>query len=304
MEYDPPDSPYRRAADRMAAAHQLITRERFREALDILNTAIVIAPTYPLAYKLRAVVFDNLGLTAQAEADRLRERELAATEGYPVADVVDGIATITMRRVARRGGGITKREPARSTSQVVGGLLSPAIFGILMLVGVIIAGIGGVLLAIDSLDDNGGGTVLRPGDNASPTVAGATETPTATTTEEPTPEPIVDVDGTPFSLSSVTGAWEDAGFSVTSNGPAEGFEGFENNATSIGLSGGGDFAVFVYEDASAASSDWIISGSGVPEAQPGRDFPPSQSVWFNRNIIVVVLSGVAGAFEAFVDMTP
>lgn len=302
MEYDPPDTPYRRAADRMVAAHDLITRQRFREALDILNTAIVIAPAYPLAYKLRAVVFDHLGLREQAQADRARERELAASEGYPVADVVDGIATITMRRVGRKGGGIARREPRRPASAVIGGFLSPAIFGILMLIGVIAAGLGGVLLALDSLDGNGNGAVLRPSEGPSPTVAGATETPAPT--EAPTPEPTVDVEGSPFSLSSVTGAWEDAGFTVTGNGPATGFEGFDNSATSISLSGGGDFAVFVYEDASSTSADWVIGGAGTPDPQPGRSFPPSQSVWFNRNIIVVVFSSVGGAFEAFVDMVP
>lgn len=298
MEYEPPDSPYRRAADRMVVAHDLISKQRFREALDILNTAIVIAPTYPLAYALRAVVFDNLNLGAQAEADRLRQRQLAVTEGYPVADVVNGVATITLRL---RGGRVSRR-PAKESATGIGRLLSPAAFGVLMLVGIIAVGLGAVLLAIDTLDNGSGSAVLRPSERASPTVAGATETPAPT--EEPTPDPTADITGSPYSLSSVITAWENAGFTVTNNGPAEGFEGFGNTATSISLSGGGEFAVFVYEDASSTSNDWIISGGGVPDPQPGHTFPTSQSTWFNANIIAVAFTSVAGAFEAFVNIVP
>lgn len=298
MEYEPPDSPYRRAADRMVVAYDLIIRQRFREALDILNTAIVIAPTYPFAYKLRAIVFDNLGLAAQAEADRLRERDLAATEGYPVADVVNGIATITMRLA--RSGRVSRRK-ARPSGSLADRILNPAVYGIVMLIGVIAVGIGGVLLAIDTLGDDNGSSVLRPSLGASPTVAAATETPAVT--EEPAPEPAPDITGSPYSLSSVTNAWENAGLAVTNNGPDDTFEGFDNTATSFSVSGG-DFTVFIYEDASSTSTDWIISGTGVPDAQPGRTFPPAQSVWFNANVIVVVFSTVNGAFEAFVSMTP
>lgn len=299
MEYEPPDSPYRRAADRMVVAHDLIGKQRFREALDILNTAIVIAPTYPLAYSLRAVVFDNLGLTAQAEADRQRERQLAATEGYPVADVVGGVATITMRRA--RSGRVSRRE-TRPAGSLANRILSPTLFGILLLIGVLAVGLGGVLLAIDTLGDGNGNAALSPSFGASPTVAGAAETPVPT--EEPTAEPTAEITGSPYSLSSVVKAFEDAGFTVTNNGPTDGFEGFENTATGLTTPGGGDFGVFVYEDASSTATDWIISGTGVPDAQSGRTFPTSQSVWFNANIIVVVFSNVGGAFEAFVAMVP
>lgn len=300
MQYDPPDSPYRRAADRMVVAYDLIQKKQFREALDILNTAIVIAPTYPLAYKLRAVVFDNLNLNEQAEADRMRERELAATEGYPVADVVDGIATITMRRVGGRGGGVARRRPPRSTSAVIGGLVSPAIFGILMLIGVIAAGLGGVMLALDSLDDDNGITVFNPDGNPTPTAAAASETPTPT--EENTPEPAVDIEGSPYSLSSIVDAWEADGLTVTNNGAAEGFGGFDITPTDITTSGGGHFAVFIYDDASSTAADWIITNSAT--ARDGRSHPSAQSIWFNVNVIVVVLTTTDGAFDAFVNMTP
>jgi hypothetical protein len=299
MQYEPPDSPYRRAADQMVAAHELIMKQRFREALDILNTAIVIAPSYPLAYALRAIVFDNLGLAAQADADRARERQLAAIEGYPVADVVDGVATITMRRV--RSGGVSQREP-RAGGSGIARVLTPAVLGILMLIGIGAVGLGGVLLVTDALENGDGNTVLNPNGEAMPTVAGSTETPSPT--DEPTPDSSADIVGSPYSLSSATGAWQDAGFIVTNGGTADGFDGFEQDPVSITLSGGGDFAVFVYEDSAAASRDWIISGASVPDPQPGRSAPISESVWFNANMIVVVFSSVGGAFEAFVDMVP
>ena len=302
MEYDPPDSPYRRAADRMTAVHDLITKQRFREALDILNTAIVIAPTYPLSYAMRAIVFESLGLHEQAQADRERERQIAATDGYPVADVVDGIATITMRRVGRRGSGIARREPAPTTGERVGRVLSPAIFGILMLVGVIAAGAGGVMLALDSIDNGNGNAVLRPTEVPTPAAAAATETPAST--EEPAPEPPADVTGSPYSLSSLTSAWEDAGLSVTVEGPTDGASGFMNAATDVST-GSGEFAVFVYEDATSATEDWIFSGTASPEPRDGRTLRPNESIWFNANMIVVVWSYLGGPeFDAFVDMTP
>lgn len=299
MDYEPADSPYRRAADQMVAAHDLITKQRFRQALDILNTAVVIAPTYPLAYALRAVVFDNLNLADQADADRARERQLAATEGYPVADVVDGVATITMRRV--RSGEVSLRDSSADRSGI-GRFLTPAILAVLMLIGLAAVGLGGVLLAVDNFGDGNGSNVLRPGDGPSPTVAGSVETPAPT--DGPASEPAADIPGSPYSLSSVTGAWEDAGFTVTNAGAADGFEGFENDPVSNSLSGGGDFAVFVYEDSAAAASDWIFSGGAVPDPQPGRTFPARQSVWFNANVVVVVFNSVDGAFDAFVNMTP
>jgi hypothetical protein len=302
MQYDPPDSPYRRAADRMVAAHQLIKQHHYREALDILNTAIVIAPAYPLAYGLRAQVFDALGLYEQAEADRQRERQIAATDGYPVADVVDGVATITMRRVGGRGGAgaIARRERRRTTGQRIGSVVSPAIFGILMLIGVLAAGLGGVLLAIDSLDDDNGVTVFNPDDSPTPTAAAATETPSPT--EEPTAEPTTDITGSPYSLSSLTESWEDVGLTVTVNGSADGFEGFDNAPTDVTTSGGGHFAVFIYDEASATASDWTI-GDGIT-ATAGRSHPLSQSIWYNANVIAVVLSDAPGAFDAFVNMVP
>lgn len=299
MEYDPPDTPYRRAADRMSEAYALIKRQSYREALDILNTAIVIAPNYPLAYALRAIVFDHLGLPEQAEADRQRERQIASTDGYPVADIVDGIATITMRRVGR--GEMRRRQPAGGGSLV--GVLSPAIFGILMLIGVTAAGAGGVMLALDSINGDNGATVLVPTTAPSPTAAGATQTPD-TSTEAPTEDPTdPDVTGSPYSLSSLRRTWENAGLDVTVEGPAEEFEGFSIEATDVSVSGGGQYSVFIYEDAASAGDDWII-GDGSPQPRAGRSFPTSLSVWFNANVIVVVWSDVPGGFDAFLNMTP
>jgi hypothetical protein len=66
---------------RIAAARRLIDRRRYREALDVINDAIRIDPRKTDSFHLRSVVFENLGLYPQAEADRRRAAELEGLDG-------------------------------------------------------------------------------------------------------------------------------------------------------------------------------------------------------------------------------
>ncbi len=62
--------------DRIAAAYKFIRKRRLRDALDILNDAILADPYDPETFYVRAEVFEGLGLLPQAEADRQHALDL------------------------------------------------------------------------------------------------------------------------------------------------------------------------------------------------------------------------------------
>src|SRR5437867_10242357 len=75
------------AARRNALALKLLAQGRQREALGALNEAIRIAPAYPHTYANRALVFEQMALPLQAEAEREHARELAAAAGYSEEEI-------------------------------------------------------------------------------------------------------------------------------------------------------------------------------------------------------------------------
>src|SRR5437867_9627219 len=77
------------AARRNALALKLLAQGRQREALGALNEAIRLAPAYPHTYANRALVFAQMSLPLQAEAEREHARELAAAAGYSEAEIFE-----------------------------------------------------------------------------------------------------------------------------------------------------------------------------------------------------------------------
>ena len=68
---------------RNAAAKRLMARRRFREALDMLNEAIRADPRFAESYENRAAVFEVLGMTPQAEADRRKVTDPGGRSALP-----------------------------------------------------------------------------------------------------------------------------------------------------------------------------------------------------------------------------
>jgi hypothetical protein len=298
MQDDPADDPRQRASARIADAQKLISRGRFEEALKPLNEAIAIAPDHPLAYATRAEVFDALGLVPQAQADRERERRLAATVGYPEPE--DEAAAQTP--IATRKPAID-RSPRRSLfSDGLGSL----VLTVLLIGGAIAAVIGGAVIALQAFEDDGDTSSV-----SSPVTDTPAPDPTGTPalTKVPTPPPSASSSGSPYSLSSVQSAWSAAGFPATIGETADDFPGFTLSPTNVTLDdGSAQFAVLVYEDLDAPRADWDLSVGQRPSPKSGRTVPDHFSIWWNANIIVVVRSIEGGAssatLDALLNMTP
>lgn len=150
----------------------------------------------------------------------------------------------------------------------------------------------------------GGGTEES---DATPT-PGATATPPAET-PAPTPPPI-DLDsvtGSPYSATTVVQAWRSAGITVTQE-PLEhaGFQELAGEALGLRLDTGSGsvlLAAVVYPDSDAVKQDW--STGERPELREGKTLPPRQSVWWNRNVVAVILErqgSTSEALDAFIDM--
>src|SRR3990172_5241909 len=81
MAYDPHDERLSEAEERLVRAERMIAAGRMRDALDLLNAAIQLAPYHSPLFATRAGVFERLGMAPQAEADRRLAEDIAARYG-------------------------------------------------------------------------------------------------------------------------------------------------------------------------------------------------------------------------------
>ena len=399
MGKDPSDDSLQRASECIVIADYLIERRRFQQALELLIEAIDIAPEHPLAYAKRALVCDELGLKAQADADRQRVLQLASKPGYSAARAVESDAKASMERARvvltgsaepdddepapdplpssgaadatakaseapvqpeppapAESAAADASEPALIPSPSIGtsdptartpeapaqpeppapaesaaadenapkprpssssGSVASAFFTALMIGGALAAVIGGIIFAINELDNGGGSPALiaspladtaTPAQTITPAPTPAvTPIPTEVTTLLPSPAPIT---GIPFSLSSIQNAWDAAGFTTTVRGESDRLSGFDIGATDVSLAGPagtGELTVLVYADEEAPATDWDLVIGELPDPKPGRALPDHSSIWWNSNIIAVVrtISGdITAALDAFFQVAP
>ncbi len=157
-----------------------------------------------------------------------------------------------------------------------------------------------------------------PAGTATPTptpAADGTATPTPLATSTPTPtvaptaSPTTAAEGDPYSLAGLEREWEGRGITVTLGDPSTGLGGFGGTATDGRLTKGNDtmdVSILVYGSSEAGSEDWELVPGEAPTAKPGRNLPEHVSIWWNENVVVVVISRTgdigADALAGFLDL--
>ncbi len=312
------DEPERRAAEKLAAARQFLERGKLRDALDALNLAIQLAPANPEAFRDRAAVFERMGLGPQAEADRRRAAELAASlpSAPPRAEVEpqeppvpEGPKDIGRPAEAPRAPprGQSKRRPYEAPEgeyvhepvatdvprEGRGPGLGAAVFTIAVAL-LFAAGIaGGIAFVVLSLAGDDG-----PSPSATPLGTGvATGGGTATATTEPAETGTLSTSGDPYSLSALVTAWKGKGMEVKTGGASQGFTGFKTAPSDVTMTRGGSTStadVFVYKTREAALAEWDLVPGSRPEPKGDRTVPTHVSAWWNANMVVVLRTDPGG----------
>jgi len=125
--------------------------------------------------------------------------------------------------------------------------------------------------------------------------ASHTPRPTAATTPSPTPG-LPAVNGAPLSLAALETAFKAKGLTAFSEGAAKGFSGQAVTPNAVRLQRGGasaQLAVLVYPNSGVVKQDWNLSAGSAPSATAGRTVPAHRSILWNRNVVVVLISGDA-----------
>ena len=287
------------AAGKNAEAAKLMASGKFRQALGVLNEAVYAAPDYPHTYAQRAVVFDRLGLTPQAEGDRRRARDLAESGGYSEAEVF--AQAVPVRRPRDRPRAPLRPTARRSHPQPqrrFRGMSETAV--VLLALGGLAATGGGLFLAADTLRSASGDInfnflefdSFQPSSEPGEATAEATPSPSPDPTPPPvTPAPEV-LAGNPFSFSTLQDTWKSKGLEASIGAVNPAFTGFKVTPFDVTLSKGGSSAalsVLIYPDANSPSQDWNLGG--VPSPQSGRGAPAFARGWYNKNVILLLRSG-------------
>lgn len=305
MPERPSDEPQQRIIELNESARELISRGRLRAALDTLNRAIILGPSYPGSFVARAEVFERMGMLPQADADRRRAQALYEKMGDPEAAV----------RAARTiSGAPTSMHAAPHLRQSAGGFSVPP--GLVMAVvgaAFLAAFAGGVIVAVNSIEFNSGSPRLvatSAPQEGTPTPL-FTAQPTASPQAEPTSPPSPLIAGLPFSLSSLQRAFQAGGATAEVTEAGTGFSGFAVAPVGLRVGEGGQsvaFAVLIYPNREAPGNDWDLVPGQRPSPKSGRGLPPHLSIWWNANVVVVLLSDEGGLsdqlFERFLEMTP
>lgn len=285
------------AASKNAEAAKLMASGKFRQALGVLNEAVYAAPDYPHTYARRAVVFDRLGLTPQAEGDRRRARDLAESGGYSEAEVFAQPAPQRPSRERPRAPSQQRprRSPPRQERRFRG--MSETAVVLVALGGLAVSGAGLYLAAdtVGSVDVNFDFLQFDSFQSSSePGEATAEATPSPS--PEPTPPPVTPAPealaGNPYSFSTLQDTWKSKGLEASIGAVNAAFTGFKVTPFDVTLTRGSASAVFslaIYPDANAPSQDWNLGS--VPSPQSGRRAPAFQRGWYNRNVIVLLRSG-------------
>jgi hypothetical protein len=288
---------------------------RLQEALQLLNSAIAAAPSYPFSYANRAELFQRLGMAEQAEADRVRARGLARDAGIPEEHVF--APPPPPQRQPPAGPRPQQKTPVQAgpprarSARSLGEGLFVAVIGVLF-----VAGVGlGVVYAVNNVRVGDisfpgiGGDALRTPEPARG--EGNGESPPAEPQPDPAPPPLPEgaLDGSPYSFSDLRAAWQAAGISVRQGGISEGFSGFSATPFEVTLSREGataQMAVMEHDSREAANEEWNLIPGDRPSPKDGRSVPAHQTIWWNANAVVLVRSGpsdlTSDAFNAFVNL--
>jgi len=136
---------------------------------------------------------------------------------------------------------------------------------------------------------------FRPSSEGESPAASATPEPTTGATPSPTPG-LPAVNGSPLSLSTLETAWKAKGLTLFSEGAGKGFSGQAVVPAAVRARRGEESAlidVLVYPNGGAVKADWNLGSGSSPSPTDGRSMPASQSVWWNQNVVVVLVSGDA-----------
>jgi hypothetical protein len=287
------------AASKNAEAAKLMASGKFRQALGVLNEAVYAAPGYPHTYAQRAVVFDRLGLTPQAEGDRRRARDLAQSGGYSEAEVFAQPAPVRRSRDRPRPPPQPRpeRSPPRQERRFRG--MSETAVVLVALGGLAVSG-AGLFLAANTLqsafEEINFNFLEFDSFQSSSEPSEATAEATPAPTPEPTPPPVTPAPevlaGNPFSFSTLQDTWKPKGLEASIGAVNPAFTGFKVTPFDVTLSKGGAsvaLSVLIYADANSPSQDWNLGG--VPSPQSGRAAPAFARGWYNKNVILLLRSG-------------
>jgi hypothetical protein len=168
---------------------------------------------------------------------------------------------------------------------------------VVLLIGIVVAGVsvfaawsvlaGGIDVDLDW-------ETFRPAEEEEPTVT-RTPQPTVEVTPSPTPG-LPAVSGSPLSLTALENAWKAKSLTLFSEGAASGFSGqavVPNAVRAQRGSASAQLAVLVYPNGNVTKQDWNLSTGSAPSPTAGRTVPAHESVWWNQNVVVVLISGDA-----------
>jgi hypothetical protein len=285
---------------RNAAAKRLMARKRFREALDMLNEAVRADPRFAESYENRAAVFEVLGMSPQAEADRRKVADLGGVKRPVSDDEASDEPEPQPVKVRQRPAQLAIRYPTPAKRRGGGGGAAMRTAGtILITIGLFVAAGIGIYIALSTISDaingdSGGNNVIDVTPTPAPS-GGETPTPSGGATHVPTPTPVPEpVDaalvGSPLSFSNARAAWEAKGLTVAVGDPSTSVTGFATTAVDVTLSKGGaslTVAVLFYDSAAELSTDWTVGDVVVPKT---GTTPAGPSPWADHNAIVVMVA--------------
>jgi hypothetical protein len=301
------------AASKNDEAAKLMASGKFRQALHVLNEAVYAAPDYPHTYAQRAIVFDRLGLTPQADGDRRRARDLAESGGYSEAEVFPQPAPVRRSRDRPRAPPRPTARRSHPQERRMAGMSETAV--VLVALGSLAATGAGLFLAANTLqsavEDVNFNFLEFDSFQSSSEPGDATTEATPSPSPDPTPPPVTPAPevlaGNPFSFSTLQDTWKPKGLEASIGAINPAFTGFKVTPFDVTLSKGGASAalsVLIYPDANSPSQDWNLGG--VPSPQSGRGAPAFARGWYNKNVILLLRSGsqeIANeAKTAFLDL--
>lgn len=135
-------------------------------------------------------------------------------------------------------------------------------------------------------------TASAPAPSATPTrpaVSVTATTPQPSGTPQQSATPVTATGG--LTLQDVQRAWEQKGMRVTAGGVSAGYDAFTARTTDLAATKGADALkanVLVYPNQDALESEWTASVDKGPAPKPGRRLPEYVTLWWNRNMVIIV----------------
>jgi hypothetical protein len=140
-----------------------------------------------------------------------------------------------------------------------------------------------------------------------------TPTPSPASTPDPTATPVPTADlsaitGDPFSAEQVADVFEAGGLKVSQPGLDQGeFSGISGKVVALELGDGSPtrMLLIVYPSSGAVGDDWETRPGQAPRLKSGHTLPEAESVWWNRNIVILILDRgdhSSTAYDAFFEL--